>query len=616
MTKERGGRGGILSAAFEPPRGSGLGRPGPDSASGLSSVLAKAFTANAKFETPGRGLFAAASKPAPQLTPKAREAHRCACDGARLINEGRAAEAIPLLRRSTKLNPGVAASHHDLGVALMTTGRLERAAEAFAEALRIDPGLAAAHFHLGFVSDNLGQERNAMASYQAAVALKPDLVAAQQRLGDYFRARRMRVEATAAFRAVAAATAGTAWGRIAEVRALEASGAFDAALAAIRAIVEAHPENPEAHAFLGQLLAEAGRSAEAAAHFERVIELFPQMNAAWSGVATNKKFTVEDRPLIERMKAILARPDLTPRDRLAVHFALGKSLDDVGDCEDAMRNFEAGNRLRARAGGLRREALAWRVDQLIAATPPGYRDLQPDPGVDDPTPILIVGLPRSGSTLTEQILSSHPDVAAGGELEFWGARDTPRVDTWSITATAEATRRLADDYLATLRAFGPDAKRITDKALSNFMLLGVIHRVFPNATLIHCRRHPIDNALSIFTTNFGTNFDFVSTRSDIVFYCRQYQRLMAHWRDVLPPDRFVEVDYEALVADPEPHSRRLLAACGLEWNDACLAPHRNTRTINTASLWQARQPIYRTSVERWRRYEPWLGELKDLAPKA
>ena len=181
--------------------------------------------------------------------------------------------------------------------------------------------------------------------------------------------------------------------------------------------------------------------------------------------------------------------------------------------EAAMRNFEAGNRLRARAGGLERDALVRRIDQLIEATPPGYRDRQPDPGVEDATPILIVGMPRSGSTLTEQILSSHPEVAAGGELEFWGLRYTSAEDVWSLTSTAEATRRLADDYLARLRAFGPGAMRVTDKALSNFMLLGVIHRVFPNATLIHCRRHPIDTALSIFTTNFETNLDFAASRA-------------------------------------------------------------------------------------------------------
>ena len=170
--------------------------------------------------------------------------------------------------------------------------------------------------------------------------------------------------------------------------------------------------------------------------------------------------------------------------------------------------------------------------------------------------------------------------------------------------------------MATLRRVGPGAKRVTDKALNNFIGLGVIHRVIPNATIIHCRRHPIDTALSIFTTNFLRNYSFLADRRDLVFFIRQYQRLMDHWREVLPPDRLIDVDYEALVADPEPHTRRLIAACGLEWSEACLTPHLNARKIKTASLWQARQPIYRTSVERWRRYEPWLGELRELLAPA
>ena len=144
------------------------------------------------------------------------------------------------------------------------------------------------------------------------------------------------------------------------------------------------------------------------------------------------------------------------------------------------------------------------------------------------------------------------------------------------------------------------------------MRLGFIHRILPNATLIHCRRHPVDTALSIFTTNFDCEYG--ADRGDLVFFFRQYQRLMAHWRQVLPPDRLIDVDYEVLVADPEPQARRLIAACGLEWNDACLAPHHNTRTIKTASLWQARQPVYKTSVKRWRRYELWLGEFRELLP--
>jgi tetratricopeptide (TPR) repeat protein len=619
MAKSRRGRSGSIPLAAMAPRLGGLGRavgladllPRAEPASDLASFLARDPVVNPKSRTPGAPRLPSGGPKSSQISlAEAREANRLACDGARLIRQGRQGEAIPLLQRSVKLDPGVWASHHDLGVAMTTAGLLEQAIESFAAALRLNPAFASAHNYLAYIFDSMGQESRAMASYQAAVALQPNLVMAQMRLGMLYLTQSRNAEAAAAFRAAASAAPGTRMAQIAEACALEASGAFDEALAAARATVEAYPEDAEAHAFLAKLLGEAGLSTEAAAHYLRATELAPDMVLAWSGLATNRKFTGEESPLIARMNAVLARPSLTPRKRQLVHFALGKAHDDMGNYEAAMRNFEAGNRLRAMAGDLDRDELVRRVDRLIEATPPGYRDRQPDPGVEDATPILIVGMPRSGSTLTEQILSSHPEVAAGGELDFWHVRDTPREDVWSLTSTAEATRRLADDYLVTLRRFGPGAKRVTDKALNNFLRLGLIHRVLPNATLIHCRRHPVDTALSIFTTNF--DYEYAADRGDLVFFFRQYQRLMAHWRQVLPPDRLIDVDYEVLVADLEPQARRLIAACGLDWNDACLEPHRNTRKITTASLWQARQPVYRTSIERWRRYEPWLGEFREL----
>jgi tetratricopeptide (TPR) repeat protein len=621
MAKSRRGRSSIPVTAMAPHL-VGLGRPASladllasaKPASDLASFLAKGPIVNPKSRTPGDPRRPPRAPKSGQISlAETREANRLACDGARLMHQGRHSEAIPLLQRSVKLDPGVWASHHDLGVAMTTAGFLDQAIEPFAVALRLNPGLASAHNYLAYIFDSTGQEMKAMASYQAAVALQPNLVTAQMRLGMLYLTRSRNAESAAAFRAAAASAApGTARARIAEACAMEASGAFDEALAEARATVEAHSDDSEAHAFLAKLLGAAGLSAEAAAHYLRVTELAPDMCLGWSGLATNRKFTSDDSPLIAQMSAVLARPNLTPRKRQLVHFARGKAHDDMGNFEAAMLDFEAGNRFRAMAGGLNRAELGLRVDRLIEATPPGYRDRQPDPGVDDATPILIIGMPRSGSTLTEQILSSHPEVAAGGELGFWDTRDTPREDVWSLTSSAEATRRLADDYLATLRTFGSRAKRVTDKALDNFLRLGLIHRILPNATLIHCRRHPVDTALSIFTTNLDC--DYAADRGDLVFFFRQYQRLMNHWRQVLPPGQLIDVDYEALVAEPEPQARRLIAACCLEWNDACLAPHRNTRTIKTASLWQARQPVYKTSVERWRHYEPWLGEFRELLP--
>jgi hypothetical protein len=205
----------------------------------------------------------------------------------------------------------------------------------------------------------------------------------------------------------------------------------------------------------------------------------------------------------------------------------------------------------------------------------------------------------------EQIVSSHPSVAAGGELTFWS-------DQRAMAVATDAVSRLGADYLALLRRIGPNAGRVTDKNPFNFLHLGAIGRALPGARFIHVRRDPIDTCLSIYFTRFATSQPFAYDRSDLVFYYRQYERLIAHWRALLPGERLLEIDYESLIADRESLTRRMIAFCGLPWDDACLAPESNRRLVRTASVWQARQPVYRTSVERWRRYEPWLGELRQL----
>ena len=590
------------------------------------SALQRAFVADAVHAAAGAaapGAFWSAGAAAnPSGTPapakpskaRARAAHALAVQGARLVRQGRHAQAIAPLRRSVELDPTVATAQHDLGLACLAAGRLEEAASAFASTVRLNPDLASAHHNLGLALDHLGRVDHAFLAYEAAVKLEPKLDTAQFRLGQIYLGRG-RGAAAAAFRAAAAATtAGSAQARISEAFAADAEGKGAEAQALLRAVIAADPACGMAYLVLGQILAQAGQSAEAAACLERGITLVPEMLAAWQGFAANTRFTAADRALIERIRACLERPNLTVAQRKAIHFALGKAHDDIGDYAEAMRHIDAANRIRSAAAVLDRASLARQTGWLIAATPPGYLDRRPDLGVADETPILIVGMPRSGTTLVEQILSSHPDVAPGGELGFWLERNRAGVGIFDAAARPEVVRSLADDYLAVLRAISPDAARVTDKMPFNFGLLGVIRQVFPRAAIVHCRRHPVDTCLSIFSTGFETTIDFAGDRGSLVFFYRQYQRLMAHWRDVLPADRFIEVDYEALVADPEPLTRRLVATCGLAWNDACLAPHRNRRRITTASVWQARQPIYRTSVERWKRYEPWLGELRALLP--
>ena len=223
-------------------------------------------------------------------------------------------------------------------------------------------------------------------------------------------------------------------------------------------------------------------------------------------------------------------------------------------------------------------------------------------------------MPRTGSTITDQILSSHPAVASAGESAFWSTRRTDWGLAQNAVPDSGTLARAVEDYCALLRGVDPNARRVVDKALMNFEMLHLIRLTFPDARIIHCRRHPVDTCLSIYFTNFGDRHPYASHRADLVFRYQQYERLMAHWRSILPPDRFTEVDYEKLVTDREAETRRLVAFIGLEWDDACLAPEKNERVVRTASVWQARQPVYQTSVERWRRYEPWLGELRDLLP--
>ncbi len=564
----------------------------------------------------GVGRRATAAAPAKPSKGQIRTAEREALLGVRLAREGKLAEAIAHLRNSVALDPEAANAQHELGVACLKAGQAEAAAIAFAAAVRLKPDFAGARKNLAAALDRLGRTHQALGLYKEAVRQEPGWHLGQLRLGQIYLGQNRGAEAAAAFRAAAAAAgAASVQGRILLASAADAAGDSALAMEILRAVILAAPDHGLAHVLLGQMVAQAGDSAEATALIERGIALDPSLVSAWYPLVMTRTFAAADQALIGRIAASLERPGLGPRDRMALCFALGKAHDDVGEYAQAMRHFEAANRIRS-ATMLDRAAVLRRTKETIAATPAGYLARRPGLGVADETPILIVGMPRSGTTLVEQILARHPDVAAGGELTFWQDHSRAGLGLLAAEADPAAVRRLGEEYLALLRSISPEAARVTDKRVFNFAELGIIRQALPRASIVHCRRHPLDTCLSIFCMHFEATMAFAGERGSLVFFYRQYQILMAHWREVLPPDRFIEIDYEELVADPEPTTRRLLAACGLAWNDACLAPHLNRRRIMTASLWQARQPIYRTSVERWKHYEPWLGELKALLPAA
>jgi tetratricopeptide (TPR) repeat protein len=386
----------------------------------------------------------------------------------------------------------------------------------------------------------------------------------------------------------------------------------------VRGLLAQAPQMARARALLGELLSNRGLFEEAAVHLAQAAEVFPP---AFLELTVVKRMTETDRPLVDRMRTLADGPGLDVLPRINVQFGLGKACDDLGDYAEAMRHYEAANRLRAMTVRFDRAALAARYDNLIEnftadALERARQSLMRPACPGDNLPVFIVGMPRSGTTLVEQILSSHPAVSAGGELNFWGDRLGGWVTSKIGAVEAGALAKAAEDFCAELRRIGPDALLVTDKTPGNFELLWVIRLAFPDARISHCRRSPVDTCLAIFFGNFSARQGYACDRGDLVFFYRQYERLMDHWRRALPSERFTEVEYETLVADREAETRRLIAFCGLNWDDACLAPERNSRVVKTPSLWQVRQPVYNTSVERWRRYEPWLGELRELLPAA
>jgi tetratricopeptide (TPR) repeat protein len=543
--------------------------------------------------------------------PKAAEESRLR--GIQLMSVGRYAEAAVVLRNAVQLDPGRAASHHALGTALLKSGQLPAAETSLREAIALDPKLAGAYLDLGVVLDSQGRDLGALQAYSRAVSLSPKLSDIHRRIGELWQARGPTDEAIAAYHRGAAAARDTSEGRLLHARALMLEGKIEETEQVLRRLVALDRNNGKAEAALADVLSIQGQFAEAIRHYDRALAIDPRGSSSWLSIARAMKFAEADRPRLAAMQSALALDGLTDKQRMALHFAIGKACDDLQDYQDAMRHFDAANGIRGLNARFDQAGFTDYVDRMIKRFTPELFAERAALGTADETPLLIVGMPRSGTTLVEQIVSSHPTIAAGEELVYWTSLAVPQETADTADFTPESARALATAYLGVLRRIGGAASRVTDKMPFNFMRLGLIHLLLPNARIIHCRRNPIDTCLSIYATLFDGRIDFAASKAALALYYRQYARLMGHWRAVLPPNRFTEVQYGELIGNREAETKRLIAFAGLDWDEACLLPERNDRVVKTASVWQARQPVYASSVERWRRYEPWLGELATLA---
>ena len=529
-----------------------------------------------------------------------------------LLRAGRAADAIAPLRDAALLQPSNAMIQHDLGLACLEVGRVLDAIAALQRAIDIDPRYGDAYFRLGIALEKHGNIGGAVAAYERATNLLPTLTEGWFRAGALVYTMGHLDEAISCFRRASETGGKSSFGRLGKARALLTEERNREAELVLRQTLARDPGNAIAHDLLGNLLSEYGRFEEAREYFEQAIALAPMLAGSYYDLVRCRRVTTEDDGLLQRMEAALGTPGLEAAQLLRVHLAIGKAADDLGDYAMAMRHFDAADDVRRSFGSFDSNAFSSEVDRLIDRCGPELMARAPELGGSDATPVLIIGMPRSGTTLVEQIVSMHPEVGAGGELNFWNERGAAWHRTGGTGNEKTFLAKAAADYRGVLRGIAPKASRVTDKMPFNFLWAGLIHLAVPRSVIIHCRRAAVDTAVSIHQTHFNPGLAFPTGGAELVEYFRCYQRITDHWRRVLPADRFLEVDYEELTREPEPIIRRMIAACGLAWDDACLSHERNPRAVKTPSKWQTRQKIYRTSVARWRRYEPWLGPLRAL----
>ncbi len=393
------------------------------------------------------------------------------------------------------------------------------------------------------------------------------------------------------------------------------AGDFEKALTLLQKAMALNDSVPDYPHNAASILRALGKFSEAEAAYRTAIRLKPDYLEAYFNLSATRRFTSDDA-VITDLLALLARSDLTTADRCFGHFAAGKMLDDCGQYYQAFGHYRQANPLEGNtfdADGNDRL-----VEDIVQHYGPERFQQWQGHGVDNQQMIFVVGIPRSGTTLVEQILASHPDVYGAGELgdiagiaQAMSAHDPKKRDypRYVTRLPKQVPAGFATTYLQRVNAMEPGKKRYADKATMNFRFLGLIATMLPGATIIHCRRNALDTCLSCYFQKFRTGLEFSYDQSNLGRYYRSYQKLMRHWQRVLPITIF-DLDYEDMVQNPEPTARRLLEHCGLTWDDRVMSFHQTNRAVSTASNHQVRQPIYTSSLARWRNYEPHLDPLK------
>ncbi|MGF7161699.1 tetratricopeptide (TPR) repeat protein [Rhodoligotrophos appendicifer] len=562
------------------------------------------------------------------------------------------AKAEESYRKAIAAKPDYAEAYNNLGNALRARGKADQAIEQYERAIELKGNYPEAYNNMGTVLRDTMKFEEAEFSYRRAVSLRPEYLDAHNNLATLLVALDRSEEALRALGDILKKSPGHVPALVSTARAQLRRGNVTLAEAAVKralklepknsdalcvygqvchdadryeeavkvleASIASRPDNVEALNLLGIALKSVGQMEKAKEAFVKALELQPLAIGAYSNLVDLEKFT-PDHPMFVAMTGLMAKVKNPEDERfMALHFSLGKAYDDVGDPEKSFYHYELGTRLRRQKLDYKEAEVMKFFDQIREVFSEEFFANRPYAGDASPMPVFIIGMPRSGSTLTEQILASHPKVHGAGEIKTLTQSlgllrqkfpNLPRYPEMGKRMKSTQYGLVADHYLGTLKRIAGDAERVTDKLLTNYYFAGLAHTLFPNAKIIHTMRDPVDTCLSTFTKLFKDDMPHSYNLGELGRYYRKYEELMEHWRKVLPAGTMMDVKYEDVVDDVENHARRIVDFVGLEWDDQCLAFHESNRPVKTASVSQVRKPIYSTSVERWRRYEGHLDPL-------
>jgi tetratricopeptide (TPR) repeat protein len=531
-----------------------------------------------------------------------------------LADLGRHVEALAHYDKAVELDPRNVAGWCNRGSTLQALGRDTDAADSFGRAIVLAPNVAAIHFNMANALDRLGRHEEAIQRYRQAIALKPDLADAYINLASPLialgrwqeavecsdQAIKLRPEAVQAH-----CNRGLALSRL--ERHEESLASFDAALAI---------DSDYARALMSKssLAYVLGRLDDARAAAEKMSKIDSRQARSYLVLAQTKEFALDDPQLAEMESLVKEGEALSTFDRMALHFSLGEIYEKLGEHERSFRHYLDGNTIQRQAVSYDENLWLGTLGRIPRIFTPEFLATKAGHGDPSAEPIFIVGMPRSGTTLVEQILAGHPRVHSCGEIRHFAfglfalkGTDYPE----NVRAIrSDEIGELAGAYLKKAMASIPAAAdRFTDKMPGNVLYAGLIHLVFPNARIIHVRRHPIDNCVSCFSQFFVEGQPYANDLGELGRYYRAVEQVAAHWHRVLPSGIMLDVQYEEVVTDIETQARKILDFCGLEWSDACLDFHKVERPILTASAAQVRKPLYSTSVGRWRAYGDRLQPL-------